>query len=170
MAKTDFKTIDQYISTFDAADQAALTKIRQAIRKAAPNAEEVISYQIPAYKENGYVIYFSGFKEHYSLAFPPPFTVFEVFAKELAPYQQSKSVVQLPKGSPLPLDLIGRMVKFRLEEAKNSSKLKPKPAAKKADSAASKAKPAAAAKPKPAAKKASTAAPKAKPATKAKKK
>ncbi|WP_126244976.1 iron chaperone [Chitinophaga rhizosphaerae] len=170
MAKTDFKTIDEYISTFDAADQAALTKIRQAIRKAAPNAEEVISYQIPAYKENGYVIYFSGFKEHYSLAFPPPFTVFEVFAKELAPYRQSKSVVQLPKSSPLPLDLIGRMVKFRLEEAKNSSKLKPQPAAKRAGAAASKTRPAAPAKPKAAAKKASAAAPKAKPVPAAKKK
>lgn len=118
MAKTDFKSIDEYISTFDAAAQAALGKIRQAIRKAAPDAEEVISYQIPAYKSGKtFVIYFSGFTEHYSLAFPPPFTVFTAFAKELAPYKQSKSVVQLPKSSPLPLDLISRMVKFRLEEA-----------------------------------------------------
>lgn len=118
MAKTNFQSVDDYIATFSAEDQAALTKIRKAIRKAAPNAEEVISYQIPAYKEIGYVIYFSGFKEHYSLAFPPPFTVFTAFAKELAGYQQSKSVVQLPKSEPLPLELIGRMVKFRLDEQK----------------------------------------------------
>ncbi|WP_298709142.1 iron chaperone [Chitinophaga sp.] len=118
MAKTDFKTIDEYIATFDADAQVALGKIRTAIRKAAPDAEEVISYQIPAYKSGKtFVIYFSGFTGHYSLAFPPPFTVFTAFAKELAPYKQSKSVVQLPKDSPLPLDLISRMVKFRLEEA-----------------------------------------------------
>lgn len=142
MAKTDFKSVDEYIATFDKADQASLNKIREAIRKAAPAAEEVISYQIPAYKNGkSYAIYFSGFKEHFSLAFPPPFTVFDVFAKELAPYKQSKSVVQLPKSAPLPLDLIARMVKFRLEEAAAGAQAAPgrKPAAAKTRTAGTKA-------------------------------
>ncbi|WP_109694418.1 iron chaperone [Chitinophaga deserti] len=145
MAKTNFQSVDEYIATFSAEDQAALTKIRKAIQKAAPNAEEVISYQIPAYKEIGYVIYFSGFKEHYSLAFPPPFTVFTAFAKELAGYQQSKSVVQLPKSEPLPLELIGRMVKFRLDEQKAAPQ-KAKPANKAAAKEKATGKPAAKAK------------------------
>lgn len=148
MAKTDFKSVEEYISIFGKEEQAALAKIRQTIRKAAPEAEEVISYQIPAYKQGGYLIYFSAFTEHYSLAFPPPFTVFTTFAKELAPYKQSKSVVQLPKSAPLPLDLITRMVKFRLEEAKAAAQVKvvaaarpkPKVAAKAAGTSTKKAK------------------------------
>src|SRR4029453_7229736 len=68
MAKTDFKSVDQYIAAQPKAAQAVLKRVRSAIRKAVPGADEVISYQIPAYKLQGHtVIYFAGWKEHYSI-------------------------------------------------------------------------------------------------------
>ncbi len=121
--KVKFETVDQYIGTFPKEEQQVLQKIRETIRKAAPGSEEVISYQIPAYKQNGFVIYFSAYKAHYSLSFPPPFTVFEKFKKELSPYEMSKSTVQLPKSMPIPYDMIAGMVKFRVQEnAENAAK------------------------------------------------
>src|SRR5687768_3881737 len=83
MAKTDFKTADEYIATFPATDQQALRAIREAIRAGAPDAEEVISYQIPAFKLGGFVLYYSAYTNHYSLALPPPSAVYEVFKDQL---------------------------------------------------------------------------------------
>jgi uncharacterized protein YdhG (YjbR/CyaY superfamily) len=124
--KVKFETVDQYIGSFGKEDQQVLEKIRKTIKKALPAAEEVISYQIPAYKSNGFAIYFSCFKAHYSLAFPPP-TPFEKFKKELAGYEQSKSVVQLPKDQPVPYDLIAEMAKFKAKENEaNAAKKKKK--------------------------------------------
>jgi uncharacterized protein YdhG (YjbR/CyaY superfamily) len=93
-----------------------LKQIREAIRNAVPDAEEVISYQLPAYKFHGWIFYFGAFKKHYSISCPPPFTVFEAFADELKDYEISKSAVQFPKGKDVPLDLIARMAKFRADE------------------------------------------------------
>jgi uncharacterized protein YdhG (YjbR/CyaY superfamily) len=121
--KVKLETVDQYIGIFPKEEQQVLQKIRETIRKAAPDSEEVISYQIPAYKQNGFVIYFSAYKAHYSLSFPPPFTVFEKFKKELSLYEMSKSTVQLPKSMPIPYDLIAKMVQFRVQEnAENAAK------------------------------------------------
>lgn len=119
-------TVDQYIAMFPKEEQEVLGRIRKTILKAAPGAEEVISYSIPAYKQNGFVIYFSAYKAHYSLSFPPPFTVFEVFKKELSLYETSKSTVQLPKSMPVPYDLIAGMVKFRVKEAAENAAKAPK--------------------------------------------
>ena len=130
MAKTDFKSADEYIATFPAADQEALQAIRQAIRAGAPGAEEVISYQIPAFKEDGFVLYYSAYTHHYALALPPPFTVFEVFKDQLASYVVSKSAIQLPKSRPLPLSLITEIAAFRARE--NRERAAAKPRAKKA--------------------------------------
>lgn len=116
MAKTDFKTVDEYIGTFPEEVQADLEKIRQAVKKAVPEAEEVISYQIPAFKYHGWILYFSAYKSHYSISMPPPFTAFEVFKKELEGYVLSKSTVQFPKNKPLPLELIKDIAKFRAKE------------------------------------------------------
>lgn len=116
MAKTDFKTVDEYIATFPKDVQDGLEKIRGAIRTAVPEAEEVISYQIPAYKFHGWVLYFSAHKKHYSLSCPPPFTVFEVFKEELSAYKVSKSTIQFPKDKPLPLELIGDLARYRTKE------------------------------------------------------
>ena len=89
MAKTDYKSIDEYIAAHDVSEQKVLQKIRATIHKAVPEAEEVISYQVPAFKYNGWIFYFGAYTNHYSISCPPPFTVFDVFKKELASYDMS---------------------------------------------------------------------------------
>ena len=126
MAKTDYKTADEYIATFPAAEQEALQAIRQAIRAGAPDAEEVISYQIPAFKLDGFVLYYSAYTHHYALALPPPSTVFEDFKDQLAPYKTSKSAIQLPKSQPLPLTLITELAQFRAQENRTRAAAKRK--------------------------------------------
>lgn len=115
-AKTKFETVDEYISSFPKDVQSGLEKFRKTIKKAVPGAEEVISYNIPAFKHNGFLVYFSAYTSHYSLSFPPPFGAFEVFKKELAPYQKSKSTIQFPMNEPLPLELIAGIAKLRVRE------------------------------------------------------
>lgn len=123
MAKTDFKNVDEYISIFPADVQSFLEKIRQTIRKAAPDAVETISYQVPAFKLNGrYLIYFAGYKHHVSI-YPAPRGV-AVFKSQLAKYKGGKGTVQFPFDKPLPLALISRIVKFRMNEAKVLKKVK----------------------------------------------
>jgi uncharacterized protein YdhG (YjbR/CyaY superfamily) len=116
MAKTNYQTVDEYINTFPQDVQAVLQIIRQIIQLAVPEAEEAISYQLPAFKYHGWVFYFSAFKNHYNLSFPPPSAIFEVFAQELAPYETSKSAIKFPKTQPLPVDLIRRMAAYRAKE------------------------------------------------------
>ncbi|MFK7697128.1 iron chaperone [Paenibacillus sp. HJGM_3] len=125
-AKSNFQSVDEYIVTFPQDVQAILEQIRQTIREAVPEAEEVISYQLPAYKYHGMLIYFSAYKAHTSLSFPPPFTVFEVFRDRLAPYDVSKSAVKFPLASPFPYDLLTDMVKFRAEENREKESKKKK--------------------------------------------
>lgn len=123
MAKTDFKNVVEYLATLDPDVKRTLTTVRQTIRKAVPDADEVISYQIPAYKLNGsYVLYFAGFKDHFSLSCPPPFTVFEAFAKQLAPYKVTKSAIRFPLDEPVPVKLITAIAKFRAKEALGRTK------------------------------------------------
>jgi uncharacterized protein YdhG (YjbR/CyaY superfamily) len=118
------KTIDEYIARFPVDVQANLKKIRATIRKAAPAAQEKISYQIPAFTLHGILIYFAAHKHHIGL-YPAPRGV-EPFKKELSAYEGGKGTIQLPLDKPLPLALIGRIVKFRakanLEKAKARSK------------------------------------------------
>jgi uncharacterized protein YdhG (YjbR/CyaY superfamily) len=116
MAKTNYQSMDEYIATFPKAVQDVLQTVRKAIHDAVPGGEEVISYQIPAIKQNGFVFYFSAFTNHYSLSCPPPFTVYEVFEKELAPYKKSKSTVQFPLDKPVPVKLIRDMAAFRVKQ------------------------------------------------------
>ncbi len=121
MAKTDFKTVDAYIATLTQHEQADVQAVRAAILSAVPSAEEVISYQIPAFKSDGWIFYISAHKEHYALACPPVNGLFEAFAAELKDYALSKSVVKLPKNQPLPLDLIKTMSAWQVE--RNQEKL-----------------------------------------------
>jgi uncharacterized protein YdhG (YjbR/CyaY superfamily) len=116
VAKTDFKTAEEYIATFPDDVQTVLRTVQQAIHEAVPDAEEVISYQIPAFKSHGWVFYYSAYKQHYSLSCPPPFTVFEAFATELAPYEMSKSAIRFPLDQPVPVELITAMAKHRAAE------------------------------------------------------
>ena len=122
--KVRIETVEQYIGSFLKEVQAILKLVRKTISKAVPDAEEVISYQIPAFNSNGWIFYYSAYKEHYSLSCPPPFTVFTAFKKELEPYKISKSTIQFPFDKPVPVELIAAMSKFRAEE--NLKKNKPK--------------------------------------------
>jgi len=116
MAKTDYQSIDEYIDAHDKDEQKVLQKMRQTIHKAVPGAEEVISYQVPAFKYNGWIFYFGAYTNHYSISCPPPFTVFDAFKKELEPYEKSKSTIQFPKSKPFPYDLLTKMSQFRAKE------------------------------------------------------
>ena len=119
-------TIDEYIAGFPEATQKSLNKIRATIRRVIPKAEETISYGIPTFKINGrYVIYFAGYKNHVSV-YPAPRGNPE-FKKELADYKGGKGTVQFPLDKPLPLELVTRITKFRLQanlrETSNPGKL-----------------------------------------------
>lgn len=126
MAKTDYRTADEYIATFPDDVQRVLQTVRQTIREAAPDAEEVISYQIPAFKFHGWLLYYSAYKNHYSLSCPPPFTLFEVFKDELSAYEVTKSAIKFPLDQPIPVKLIGDMATFRAGENAESEAKKRK--------------------------------------------
>jgi uncharacterized protein YdhG (YjbR/CyaY superfamily) len=115
-AKTTPKNTDEYISQFPVKQQKALEEIRKAIKAAAPKAEEVISYSMPAYKLNGMLVYFAGYENH--IGFYPTPSGIEAFKKELAVYKSAKGSVQFPIDQPLPLALIKKMVQFRIKENK----------------------------------------------------
>ena len=133
MAKTDFKSVNEYIATHPEDVQATLQRVRITIRKALPGADEVISYQIPAYKlHGGAVVYFSGWKLHYSLH-PAGDHLVEAFRDELAAYKISKGTIRFPLSQPVPVKLIERIVKFRAAEAGERARAKlgpPKKSAK----------------------------------------
>jgi len=115
-------SVDEYIATADPHVRKALRDIREAIRSAAPNAEEVISYQMPAYKQNGMVVFFAGYKNH--IGFYPTGSGIENFKNEIAKYKGSKGAVQFPLDKPLPLPLIKKIVKFKLKENEAKAGLK----------------------------------------------
>jgi uncharacterized protein YdhG (YjbR/CyaY superfamily) len=124
MAKTDFKSVDQYIATHPGDVQAVLQRVRGTIRKALPGAEEAISYQIPTYRLHGtYVVYFAGWKQHYSL-YPVGARVVAAFKDELARYELSKGTVRLPLSEPVPVRLIARIAKFLAKEAAERARAK----------------------------------------------
>jgi len=117
MAKTDFKSVDEYIATHPEDVQAILQRVRGTIRKAVPGAEEAISYQIPAYKlHGGSVVYFAGWKQHYSL-YPANDRLVAAFADDLAPYEVNKGTIRFPLSQPVPVKLIERIAKFLATEA-----------------------------------------------------
>ena len=129
MAKTNWKSVDAYIGSQPEASRAVLERVRGIIRKALPDAEEVISYQIPAYRvPSGLVLFFAGWKEHYSL-YPATEQLVEAFKDELAPYEVSKGTIRFPLSKPVPVKLLERIAKFRAKE--NAERVKAKPPAKK---------------------------------------
>jgi uncharacterized protein YdhG (YjbR/CyaY superfamily) len=116
MPMTRSRTVDEYIATQPPAAQVVLERVRSAIRKAAPDAEECISYQIPAFKLDGRVLlYFAGFKEHYSV-YPASDAMVAAFDGELDAYRVSKGTLRFPLSKPVPTRLIRRIAKFRAEE------------------------------------------------------
>ena len=128
MQNGNYKTIDEYIATFPKNIQILLEEMRATIRKAAPDAEETISYAIPTFKLNGNLVHFAAFKNH--IGFYPTPNGIEEFEKELSVYKQGKGSVQFPLDKPLPLNLIIRIVEFRKkknnEKAKNKTQKKSK--------------------------------------------
>jgi uncharacterized protein YdhG (YjbR/CyaY superfamily) len=107
-------TIDEYIAGFPHEVQEILEKIRTTIRKAAPGAEETISYQIPTFTLKGNLVHFAAFKKH--IGFYPTSTGIVKFKKELAAYEGAKGSVRFPLDKPIPFALISRIVKFRVKE------------------------------------------------------
>ncbi len=109
-----YKTIDEYIMAFPEEVQEKLREIREVIKTAAPGAEERISYQIPAFWLKGNLVYFAAFQNH--IGFYPTSSGIESFKNELTSYKFAKGTVQFPIDKPLPLELIGKIVKFRVSE------------------------------------------------------
>ena len=127
MAKTDFKSVDEYIASQPEAVQGILGRVRRTIREAVPRAEEVISYKIPTYKlHGGPVLYFGGWRKHYSL-YPATAHVLAAFKDDLAPYEVSKGTIRFPLSEPVPVKLIERIAKFRAKEVAEREKAKAAP-------------------------------------------
>ncbi len=124
MKATKPKDIDEYIAGFPKDTQKNLEQIRAAIKKAAPGAEETISYAMPTFKLKGrYLVYFAGYKNHIGL-YPAP-RGNEAFKKDLSVFKGGKGTVQFPLDKPMPLNLITRIVKFRIKEnLEKAAKLK----------------------------------------------
>jgi uncharacterized protein YdhG (YjbR/CyaY superfamily) len=119
---TVVKNVDEYIATFEPPVKQRLELLRQAIKKAVPAAEEIISYMMPAYKLHGMLVYFAGYKNHIGFyATPTGHTAFE---KELSMYKQGKGSVQFPHDKPLPVSLINKIVKFRAKQNLEKEKAK----------------------------------------------
>ncbi|RPD40067.1 iron chaperone [Chitinophaga barathri] len=116
MAKTDYKTIDEYHNVFPEEVQERMQAIRDVVHKVAPGVEETISYQIPCFKYKGYLVYYSAYAKHISLSHPFSAELLKAFEKDLKKYKVSKSAIQFPGNEPLPLDLIKKIIEFRKKE------------------------------------------------------
>ena len=125
MPRPTFQSVNEYIAAQPPEVRKALKRVRTVIRRALPRAEEAISYQIPAYRLDGRtVIYFAGFKEHYSL-YPFNKRLEAAFKREITPYEISgKGTIRFPVSEPVPTALIAAIAKFRAKEAAESAKPK----------------------------------------------
>jgi uncharacterized protein YdhG (YjbR/CyaY superfamily) len=114
------RDIDEYIAGFPRDVQQILRKIRQTIRKAAPGAEETISYKMPAFSLNGSLVHFAAYAKHIGM-YPAPTGVRE-FKKELSLYQAAKSTLRIPLDEPIPFAFISKLVKFRVKENRSKAR------------------------------------------------
>ena len=119
-----FKTVDEYMAAQVPATRKTLKELRKIIKQAAPQAEEVISYNMPAFKLHGQLVFYAGYKGH--IGFYPVSSGIRAFKDELSGYEQSKGTVRFPLDQPLPLKLITRIVKFRVKENLEKAALKGK--------------------------------------------
>ena len=122
------KDIDEYISFFPKQIQVKLKEMRATIQKAAPKAEEAISYMIPTFRLHGNLVHFAAFKNH--IGFYPGAAGIAAFQKEFTGYETSKGTVQFPLDKPLPLKLITAITKFRVIQNTEKAEAKKKPARK----------------------------------------
>lgn len=117
MAKTDYKTINEYHKAFPKETQERLQTIRDLVHQVAPKAEEVISYQIPAFKiGKSFLIYYAAFEKHITLSSPWSAALLKEFAADLKGMKVSKAAIQLPNDKDLPTNFIKRLLKFRKKE------------------------------------------------------
>ena len=118
------ENVPAYIARFPRAVQAELKRVRRSIRRAAPGAEEVISYQIPAFKLHGKpVLFFAAWKEHLSI-YPSNARLVAAFKDELAKYERAKGTIRFPLSDPIPAKLIERIARFRAKEIGDAEKAK----------------------------------------------
>jgi uncharacterized protein YdhG (YjbR/CyaY superfamily) len=122
MTRTKFLSIDEYISVFPHDIRQILKQIRATVKKAAPAAEEKISYGMPAYALEGNLVYFAAFKNH--IGFYPTSSAVKAFSNELSAYAGAKGSVRFPLDKPIPLNLIAKIVKFRVKENLERAKTK----------------------------------------------
>ncbi len=116
--KQTYATVDDYLAAATYDVEPRLAEMRDAVRAALPEAEETIDHELPAYRQHGVVVVqIAGQDDHTSLNLFPTARTFAHFDAELAPYRTTKSSVRFPLDEPLPLDLIGRIAAFRLDEA-----------------------------------------------------
>ena len=120
--KKTINTIDEYIAICPAEVQGLLQELRAIIKAAAPEARETISYQMPAFAQNGILVYFAAFKNH--IGFYPTGKGVEAFKDELSAYPGSKGTVRFPLDKPLPAQLVTRIVKFRVAENVKKAEIK----------------------------------------------
>jgi uncharacterized protein YdhG (YjbR/CyaY superfamily) len=121
---TKFKTVDEYLSALPANTKLILKEVRKTIKQAAPQAEELISYNIPAFTLHGRLVYYAAFKNH--IGFYPVSSAIKAFQKELSDYKTSKGAIQFRIERPIPLGLITKIVKFRVQENLEKAKAKKK--------------------------------------------
>ena len=117
-----FKTVDEYFSDLDEKQKIILSGLRKAIKQVAPKAEEVISYNMPAFKLHGMLVFYAAYKTH--IGFYPTASPISLFKKELEKYELAKGTVRFPLDKPLPLALIKKIVKFKMSENLVKSELK----------------------------------------------
>jgi uncharacterized protein YdhG (YjbR/CyaY superfamily) len=124
MAKNDFKSVDEYIASQPEVVQGILKRVRRTICKAVPDAKETITYRIPTYTLNGRaVLYFAGWKQHYSL-YPSSDPVVAAFKDDLAKYEVNKGTIRFPLSAPVPVKLIEGIAKVRAKEVAGRGKAK----------------------------------------------
>jgi uncharacterized protein YdhG (YjbR/CyaY superfamily) len=120
-----FQTVDEYLATLPKATRDPMLRLRDIIKQVAPKAEEVISYNIPAFKYNGMLVWYAAFKKH--IGFYPRPSGIAAFKNELAPYKTSKGAIQFPLENGIPTTLVKKIVKFRLKENEQEKKASGKP-------------------------------------------
>lgn len=117
-----FKTVDEYLSSLPKEVKALMQKIRETIKEAAPQAEELISYNMPSFNLEGRLVYYAAHTKH--IGFYPLTSGIKAFKNELSVYKGAKGSVQFPFDKPLPLQLIAKIIKFRVEENLAKAELK----------------------------------------------
>ena len=120
----EVKSIDDYINQFSDETKSKLELIRKAIQSAAPKSVEIISYGMPAFRQNKTLVYFAAYKNH--IGFYPTASPIKVFSKDLETYKTSKGTIQFPLDKKLPLTLISKILKYRVKEVQETFKTKKK--------------------------------------------